>query len=316
MKNQKILIIGGLGFIGSALVKKYYKDNKIIVVDNQDYKSSPLGKMNLNSDNIEVLNGDANEADFILSLDDDFDYIIHASAVLGIRIVGEQSINTIKTNVVSCLNSLDLAVNQKKLKKYITFSTSEIYGINAHDSNENDPAIIEKPLEGRWCYAASKTLAEHLCFAYHREQGINILIVRPFNVFGPYRKGTDAITTFVNKALNNETIYIDGDGSQMRSWCYIDDFINGLCIAIENSEKAEIYNIGNPNNLISITDLAKKIVGLCNSTSRVIIINSKEPDVKYRNLSIDKAKNNLHYNPNVSLDDGIKKVIEFKSKER
>ena len=221
MDNKKILIIGGCGFIGSALVEKYYKNNTIVVLDNSNFKGSSLDLRNLPKDNITFIQGDATDLDFVKKLDKDFDYIIHSSAILGIKKVVEQSINTILTNIKSCYNALELADMQRNLLKFMTFSTSEIYGINAQKPNEEDPAVIEQAKEGRWCYATSKTLSEHLVYAYHREKNIPIVIIRPFNVFGEYRKGSNAMTTFITRAINNEDLIIDGDGEQIRAWCHI-----------------------------------------------------------------------------------------------
>lgn len=314
MKNKKLLIIGGCGFIGSALVNKYYKENKIVVVDNSPFEQSSLDMRNLPKDNINYIQMDATNFQQITSLGDDFDYIIHASAILGIRKVVEQPINTITTNITSCYNALELACKQKHLQKFLTFSTSEIYGINAERPNESQPAVIQPAVEGRWNYAASKTLSEHLAFGYLREKNVPICIIRPFNVFGEYRKGSNAMTTFLERAINNQDITIDGDGSQIRAWCHIDDFIDGVAKAMESAYVDEIFNIGNPNNEVSILDLAKEVVRITNSKSKIIISYSKEPDVKYRSVCIDKAKEKLGYAPIISLEDGITRVYRWMNK--
>lgn len=311
MKNKKILIIGGCGFIGSAIIDRYYKDNKIVVLDNSPFKGSSLDLRNLSTDNIKYIQGDATDNNTIMSLDKDFDYIVHASAILGIKKVVVEPINTIMTNINSCYNALELASCQTNLKKFLTFSTSEIYGINAEQPVESEPAVIEPAVEGRWCYAASKTVSEHLAFGYNREKNVPVIIIRPFNVFGEYRKGSNAMTTFINKALKGEDIYIDGDGKQVRTWCYIEDFIDGLTTALESEYTSEIFNLGNPYNEITIDELAKKVVEITNSQSKIIITNSTEPDVKFRSVCIDKAKKLLGYTPKTTVDDGIRKVYKW-----
>ena len=311
MKNRKILIIGGCGFIGSAIINRYYKENEIVVLDNSNFKGSSLELRNLQTNNIKYIQVDATDYKTVMSLEKDFDYIIHASAILGIKKVAIESINTIITNIKSCYNALELASCQKNLKKFLTFSTSEIYGINAKQPIESNPAIIEPATDGRWCYAASKTVSEHLAFAYNREKNIPIIIIRPFNVFGEYRKGSNAMTTFISKALKNENIYINGDGTQVRAWCYIEDFIDGLTTALESEYTSEIFNLGNPNNEITIEELAQKVVKITNSQSKVIVTNSTEPDVKFRSVNIDKAKRLLGYSPKTTIDDGIEKVYKW-----
>lgn len=316
MENKKILIIGGCGFIGSALVEKYYENNKIIILDNCNYEGSSLDLRKLEMDNITYIKGDATDIDTIKKLDKDFDYIVHASAILGIRKVVEQSINTIMTNIKSCQCALELASMQNKLSKFLTFSTSEIYGIDAEKPREDQPAVIEQAKEGRWCYAASKTLSEHLAYAYHREKGIPITIIRPFNVFGEYRKGSNAMTAFITKALKNEDLIVDGNGEQVRAWCHIEDFIDGVSKALESEYKDEVFNLGNPNNEIAIKELADKIIKITNSNSKIIITNSTEPDVKFRSVCIDKAKEMLEYNPKINIEDGIKRVYEWMKEEK
>ena len=311
MKNKKILIIGGCGFIGSAIIDRYYKDNKIVVLDNSPFKGSSLDLRNLSTDNIKYIQGDATDYNIIMSLDKDFDYIVHASAILGIKKVVVEPINTIMTNINSCYNALELASCQTNLKKFLTFSTSEIYGINAKQPVESEPSVIEPAVEGRWCYAASKTVSEHLAFGYNREKNVPVIIIRPFNVFGEYRKGSNAMTTFINKALKGEDIYIDGDGKQVRAWCYIEDFIDGLTAALESEYTSEIFNLGNPYNEITIEELAKRVVKITNSQSKIIITNSTEPDVKFRSVCIDKAKKILGYTPKITVDDGIRKVYKW-----
>lgn len=151
MINKNILIIGGCGFIGSALTEKYYKENNITIVDNCDYHISPLGLRNVDVSKISIYHKDATDKEFLLSLGDDFDYIINAAAILGIKKVVEKSIQTIHTNISTSNNSLELAKQQKHLFKYLSFSTSEVYGVKACGSKEYDATVIGVPYEARWC---------------------------------------------------------------------------------------------------------------------------------------------------------------------
>jgi nucleoside-diphosphate-sugar epimerase len=202
-------------------------------------------------------------------------------------------------------------MRQQHLKKFLSFSTSEVYGSDAEAPEEHEPAIIRTPFESRWCYAASKTLSEHLIMAYHREQGLPSIIIRPFNVFGEYRFGANAMTTFIRKAIHGEEILIHGSGKQVRTWCYISDFIDGVYKALISNITGEIFNIGNPHNQITVLDLAKLVVTILNSKSECIITNSAQPDVLFRTVNIEKAQTFLQYNPVVSLHEGITNVSEW-----
>lgn len=311
MNNQKILIIGGAGFIGAALTEYYCDQNKITVVDNCEWNNSSLGSRGLlEHHNIKKISLDATSEE-IMNLDKDFDYIIHAAAILGISKVAEKSILTITTNINSCEVALRLAKEQLRLKKFLTFSTSEVYGKEVEEAKETDDLVVGVPNEARWCYAASKILCEHYVSAYSREQGVPTIIIRPFNVFGEHRQGSNAMTKFIKAAINNENIYIDGTGEQIRSWCHINDFVQGVTKALENGTPGEIFNIGNPNNVITIKELVKYIVRLTDSKSKVYFSQNFAPDVNKRTLSIEKAQAELSYMPKISLEEGISRTVNW-----
>lgn len=311
MKKQKILIIGGAGFIGAALAEHYCDQNEITIVDNCEWNKSSLRSRGLlEHHNIKKISLDAT-SEVIMNLEKDYDYIIHAAAILGISKVAEESILTITTNINSCEVALRLAKEQIGLKKFLTFSTSEVYGKKVEEAKETDDLVVGMPNEARWCYAASKILCEHYVSAYSREQGLPTIIIRPFNVFGEHRKGSNAMTKFIKAAINNENIYIDGTGNQIRSWCHINDFIQGVTKALENGTSGEIFNIGNPNNVITIKELVKYIVKLTDSKSKIYFSKNFAPDVNKRTLSIEKAQTELGYVPKISLEEGISSTINW-----
>lgn len=316
MRNKKVLIIGGGGFIGSALAKQLCETNQVTIVDKSPYEATSLCARRLPMNNIRYVRCDASQPEMAAALERDFDYVIHACAVLGIRTVVSQSIHTMITNTASCRIALELASEQERLSKFVLLSSSEVYGIHAERPDESEPAVIGPPVEGRWCYAASKTLSEHLAFAYHRERGLPLVIIRPFNVFGEYRTGSNAITAFLERAMRGEELVIDGDGQQIRAWCYIDDFIDGVVRALESPYTDAIFNLGNPENAISIRGLAERILTLTGSVSAVRVTHSTEPDVRFRSVNIEKARRLLGYEPNVSLEDGLRRLYQWRKNQR
>lgn len=315
MRDKRVLIIGGGGFIGSALARRLCNANQVTIADKSPYEATALCARRLPMDHIRYVQCDASRPEMAAALGHDFDYIIHACAVLGIRTVVSQSIHTILTNTASCQIALELASAQEHLSKFVLLSSSEVYGIHTEQPDESAPAVIGPPTEGRWCYAASKTLSEHLAFAYHRERGLPLVVIRPFNVFGEYRAGSNAITAFLERAMRGEELVIDGDGQQIRAWCYIDDFVDGVVRALESPYTEEIFNLGNPGNTISISGLAELILTLTGSASTVRVTHSTEPDVRFRSVNIDKARRLLGYEPGVSLEDGLRRLYQWRKNQ-
>ena len=283
-----------------------------MAADKAPYGETALFRRGIKDSEVRYIRCDAADPESMGKLDADFDYIIHSCAVLGIRTVAQRSLHTIYNNVESCRLALELACRQKELSGFLTFSSSEIYGVFTEAPAETAPAVVGSPKEGRWCYAAGKVLAEHMAMAYYRERQVPVTIIRPFNIFGEYRSGSDAMTTFLNRAMAGEELRIDGDGTQVRAWCHIDDFTEGVTAALEAPGKGEIFNLGNPANEISIRELAERIIEITGSSSRIRITNSAEPDVKYRNVNIDKARKMLGYEPKITLEEGIRRLYEWK----
>lgn len=313
MKMGKILITGGLGFIGIHTIINIinnYQYNNIVLLDEKINCFFKIQNEVITYPNIEYIKGSILEEKIFDNLEKDFDYIIHTAGILGITKVAKESILTLDVNILGTINLLNFVAKQKNLKRFLTFSTSEIYGSIAEDLSEEMPAVIPS-VGSRWCYAASKLITEQYTKAYQREKNVPYTIIRPFNIYGPYREGSNAISTFINKALNNEKIQISGDGTQKRSWCYIDDFIDAIFKAmIAPSLKNETLNIGNPDNFISIYDLAKLVLQITRSSSEILITESQTEDVKSRKPNIDKAKELLNFKPYISLEEGIKRTVD------
>src|SRR5690606_13989881 len=185
-------------------------------------------------------------------------------------------------NVLGTRNCLELAAQQVKRPHVLVFSTSEIYGSDCTEPDETDASII--PTTGkRWSYATSKLAAEYYLKAYIQQYNIRGSIIRPFNVFGPFRYGSNAMTTIVEKAIKNQPITISGDGTQVRSWCSVGDFCKGIiAILVGSTGNGAAYNIGDARNTLSMESLAKKIVSITNSSSKIIIAHNVTEDIALR----------------------------------
>ena len=311
--SDSILITGGFGFLGAHFASILLEQGfRVTLFDNADWSLSTACAMQLESKPglKHVCGSVLSEAD-LKSLGTDFSYIAHAAGILGIKRVTEIPLQTMDVNILGTRNVLELASKQKELKRFLFFSTSEIYGQFASEPLENSTSKI--PTQGaRWCYATSKLAGEYFVRGFALEQNMPFVIVRPFNIYGPYRQGSNAMTELVRSAVRGEPITISGNGQQTRSWCHINDFVKGLlaCL-IEKEANREAFNIGNDKTYISILDLANLICEIVSSTSQISVSGSTEADVEKRLANINKARQLLKYDPQIDLDTGIRDVVAW-----
>jgi len=217
-----------------------------------------------------------------------------------------------ETNYVGTSRLLQAIEGSKKLQRLIYFSTSEVFGVNSFRVDENSPPSVGPIAEARWSYAIAKLAGEHLVKAYFRETQMPITIVRPFNIFGPRRTGEHALLRFILNALTGKSLQVHGDGSQIRSWCYIEDFCSALLSMLERPEAVgEDFNIGNPSNTLTIYELARKVVDLCGSDVPIDFVDHPFPDVSIRVPSLIKAQSLLGYKPLYDLDSAMRLTVEW-----
>jgi nucleoside-diphosphate-sugar epimerase len=158
----------------------------------------------------------------------------------------------------------------------------------------------------------SKLAGEHLAHAYADALAIEVVSVRPFNVYGPRQSGESAMQKFVVQAIRNETITVTGDGTQIRAWCYVDDFVDALLRTLDRTfPRMEVFNIGNPRGTVTILELAEKVIGLAHSSSKIQFREQTGPDVEIRVPSIAKAERMLGFTPKVGLEQGILATLEY-----
>lgn len=315
IKKKKIFISGGAGFIATHLIERLVYNNQIIVYDSLSRNSLKQSK-NWIHPNLKIIQGDILNYDFLkMSIPQDTDIILHMAAIAGIDTVINNPIKTMEVNIVGTyhiLRAVQELMLMKKLDRFINFSTSEVFGINAFRANEKSSVNLQPVGEARWTYSVSKLAGEHITYSYHKEFGLRAVTVRPFNIYGPMQIGEGAIHHFVVHAINSDPLIIHGEGDQIRSWCYIDDMINGILLCLEE-EKAigEVFNIGNPKGTITILGLAEKVIHLAKSCSQIRHIPKSYVDVELRIPSIEKIKDLLGFEPEVDLNEGIRRTIEW-----
>jgi UDP-glucose 4-epimerase len=313
LSGKRVLITGGGGFIGAwtgrALASK---GAHVTLVDLFFGRATVAHDMGLaDHPNVRLIHGDVLDVDSLTMLAIEPDYVIHAAAVLGIERVRREPINTLRTNVIGTDSCLEYCARQAGLRRAVVLSTSEVYGPVAERAHEGQPLTLPTD-DMRWCYASSKLTGEWLVRAYAQERALPTVVLRPFNVYGPYRKGDNAVTSILTRLLANESVSISGDGSQVRAWCYVEDFVQGLIAALIASEAVgETINVGNPKEAFSIYDLAVIAKELTNSGSEIVIQRSNESDVRHRVPSIEKARRILSFKPETSLIEGLQRTIAW-----
>ena len=305
LNHKNIFITGGGGFIGTVLIEHLIEDNHITVYDNFTrnalFRSFPQGHKNLTLIQGDVLNQAALERAMVGA-----DIIVHAAAVAGINATVVSPVNTMRTNMIGTANVLEAALKLDGLERFLDFSTSEVFGSLAYNVDEKSRSVTGETGEARWSYAVSKLAGEHLTAAYHRQYNLPTVTVRPFNIYGPGQVGEGAIHIFIRKALKNEDIYIFGDGSQIRAWCYVDDMVEGLSLALEHPlAVGESFNIGNARAVTTIYGLAQAVCRILGSRSKIVFCEPLSADIELRVPLLGKAKDILGYQAKVDLEDGI-----------
>lgn len=319
LKNKTIFITGGAGFIATATIKRLIADNRIIVWDNFSRNSLKYSGLE-GHPNLTVIKGDVLDLDGLkAAIPLDTDFVIHTAAIAGIATVTKNPVLTWEVNVLGTVNVLKALQALKlieRLERFVGFSTSEVFGNAALRVEESMPLSVQPIGEMRWIYAVSKLASEYLIYSYYKNFGLKACVLRPFNVFGAGQVGEGAIQIFIKKALRNEPLTIYGDGSQIRSWCYVDDMVQGLLLSmIKEAAIGQVFNIGNPKNTVTTLSLAEKVIQLTNSKSVITFVPKENgADVELRIPSIKKAQQLLGYQPEVDLDQGIKMAAEWYQK--
>lgn len=305
---KRILITGGAGFIGSHLVERLLNEgNEVLCLDNFFTGSKENIVHLMDHKYLEVIRHDVIEP-ILLEVDEIYNLACPASPVH----YQYNPVKTVKTNVMGMINMLGLA--KRTRAKIFQASTSEVYGDpEQHPQTESYWGHVN-PIGIRSCYDEGKRIAETLCMDYHRQNGVRVKIVRIFNTYGPRMAINDGrvVSNFIVQALQNKPITVYGEGQQTRSFCYVDDLVEGFVRMMNNTPEdfTGPINLGNPGEF-TIMELAEKVIALTGSSSKIERLPLPPDDPTQRRPDISVAKAQLDWEPTIMLEEGLKKTIAY-----
>ena len=316
---MKALITGGAGFIGSHLAERLLQlEHDVLVLDNLSTGSiENIAHLKTEKRFSYVIDSVTSES-LLAEMVDSSDVVFHLAAAVGVKLIVEQPVHTIETNV----HGTEVVLKHANKKKKLVFiaSTSEVYGKSADvPFRESSDVVLGPSAKHRWAYACSKLIDEFLALAYWKEKKLPVVIVRLFNTVGPRQTGQYGMVlpTFVRQALSGHPITVFGDGTQSRSFTYVSDVVDALiALASERRAVGEVFNIGNTGE-ISIADLAARVKALTASDSPIQLVPYDQAyeagfeDMPRRVPDISKLRALVGYEPKVELDEIILRVIDY-----
>ncbi len=318
---MKALITGGAGFIGSHLAETLLdRGDEVFVIDDLSTGSIENIIHLKEHDRFHYTIDTITNLPVLAELVDRSDIIYHLAAAVGVKLIVESPVNTIETNIYGTEVVLQLA--NKKKKKVVITSTSEVYGkSNAVPFREEDDMVLGSTKKGRWSYACSKAIDEFLALAYHKEKRLPVVIIRLFNTVGPRQTGRYGmvIPTLVRQALSGEPMTVYGDGKQTRSFTHVSDVVSGMVSLADHGDAVgDVFNIGN-NREISIEELALLIKKHSGSGSDITYVpydvayQQGFEDMRRRIPSIEKANSLVGFSPTIGIEEIIDGVIAYYS---
>ena len=306
---MRVLITGAAGFIGSHLCERFLNEGHEVIGLDNFITGRPENIAHLfENPNFTFIRYDVTN---FLYVEGKVDLVLHFACPASPVDYMNHPIHTMKVNSVGTLNTLGLA--KEKGSRYVFASSSEVYGNpEVHPQPETYWGKVN-PIGPRSVYDEAKRFSEALTMAYHRQHGLDVRIVRIFNTYGPRMRRDDGrvIPTFITQALRGEDLTVHGDGTQTRSFCYVDDLVEGIYrVAVTEGLEGEVFNLGNPEEH-TILDLAKMVIEITKSSSGIKFVERRKDDPDRRKPDITKAKKLLGWEPKVSLREGLERTVEW-----
>ena len=316
---MKVLVTGGSGFIGSHLTEALLKDgHDVVVLDDMSTGRAENLRAVRDHPRLTVYVGSVLDETLVQKLVDGVDLVYHLAAAVGVRLILEQPVGTIETNIGGTQAVLRAA--ERSVARVVLASSSEVYGKNdAVPLVEDDDRILGPTTKSRWSYACSKAIDEFLALAYHRERGVPVVVLRFFNTVGPRQTGRYGMVVprFVRQALDGEPITVYGDGRQSRAFTDVEDAVRAtVALSMTRAAVGEVFNVGSSEE-VTIGELAERVKRLAGGPSSIVFVPYEEAyqpgfeDLRRRVPSIAKAERAAGYRPRVPLDETLLRVIDF-----
>jgi len=309
--GECILITGGAGFLGSALAASLCDRHEIVILDSLLRNALEHTGLQKRSE-VRLIRGDVLDGECVAHAVEGCHRLVHMASVAGVSAVEADPAGTMQTLVRGTANVLGACRRIRGLKRVVILSSSEVYGPRARDAGEDDVAVPPEASAARWSYAKGKLAAEQQALACHRRYGLPVTVVRPFNIYGPAQVGEGAVHTFVKRALAGQPLVIYNGGEQVRAWCYVDDLVDGLLrVLFEDRAVGQVFNLGNPDQALTVKELAECIVRVSGSTSKIEAGVRSGPDVEVRTPDISRARELLGFAPRVGLEEGLRRTLDW-----
>ncbi|MFA6318968.1 MAG: NAD-dependent epimerase/dehydratase family protein [Elusimicrobiota bacterium] len=308
MARPLIVITGGAGFIGTHLAERLLKHSSVVLYDN--LRRDSLSMVPSLKRRAVFINGDVLDRPSLEAAFDGADTVIHLAAIAGVSSYYSMPLQTLRVNLLGTVNALESAV-ARRVRRFIHVSTSEVFGPDALWVKEGDYHRVGGVSDKRWVYATSKLASEQFVMRTGEATGMKCTILRPFNVYGPRQTGEGAISNFCSAAAKGKPLEVYGDGTPLRAWCYISDFVDAVEAVLKRPASAgQDFNIGNPRETETTLGLARRVVRLA-PRSKIRWRDVVRAEVRARVPCIDKARKVLGFEPKVDLDEGLKRTIAW-----
>lgn len=308
---KKTVVTGGAGFIGSHLAEFLAENGHDVVILDNFRRNSLSSVPELTSrKNVSILDCSVLDKERVKSALIGAENVLHLAAIAGVSSYYSNPLQVLNVNILGTVNVLEACV-ATGVKQYIHFSTSEVYGSAANNAIESQPTGIGAVQDKRWVYATSKLTGEQFSLRYGEEYNFKVSAIRPFNVYGPRQTGEGAIRNFCKAAIGGEPLRIEGDGKDVRSWCYIDDFVGAVLRMLEtDAANGKSFNIGNPYTALTTHQLAEKVIEI-NGGGVVERIPMPHVPIRERVPNIDLAREILGFDPVCDMNFGLAKTLEW-----